>query len=144
MSQDPNQPQPPADQPPQPPQQPQQPSPPPPGPPPPAPGAPPGQPPAAPGGAPPPPMGVPPATKRTNGKAVASLVCGIAGFLVCPLVLHIAAIILGNQAKGEISRDPSQEGQGMAQAGYILGVIGLVLSVLTVVLIIVIAVASSA
>ena len=88
-------------------------------------------------------MGVPPATKRTNGKAVASLVCGIAGFLVCPLVLHIAAVILGNQAKGEISRDPSQEGQGMAQAGYILGIVGLVLSALTVVIII-IAVAASA
>jgi hypothetical protein len=61
---------------------------------------------------------------RVEGTAIASLILGIAGFLVCPLVLHILAIILGNQAKAKIAADPSLEGDALAKAGVILGWVG--------------------
>lgn len=73
------------------------------------------------------PAGVPSAGRRTEGSAVASLVLGIAGFAVCPIVLHIAAIILGNQARRRIDGDPMLEGDGLARAGVILGWVGLAL-----------------
>ncbi len=62
--------------------------------------------------------------RRTDGQAVASLVLGIAGIVVCPLVCSIIAIILGGQAKKRIAADPTLEGDGMAKAGVILGWIG--------------------
>src|SRR5438105_15428189 len=79
---------------------------------------------------PPQPYGQPPAygaPSRTEGLAVASLVLGIAGIVVCPIVCSVLAIIFGLQAKTKIRQDPSLQGDGMAQAGFILGIIGLVL-----------------
>jgi hypothetical protein len=68
----------------------------------------------------------PPAQQqRTPGNAVASLVLGILGIILCPLICSVLAIIFGRQAKDEIERDPSLGGAGMAQAGYILGLVGL-------------------
>ncbi len=61
---------------------------------------------------------------RTEGTAVASLVLGIAGFVVCPLICSVLAIVFGAQAKNKIRQDPSLQGAGMAQAGFILGIIG--------------------
>ena len=98
---------------------------------------------------PPPGYGAPPGgpyggygpTRSTNGKAIAALVCGVAGFVFCPLTA-IAAVILGPQAKREISEQPDRyDGTGLAQAGQILGwvnialwAVGLVLFILLVVL----------
>ena len=65
--------------------------------------------------------------RRTEGLAVASLVLGIGGFVVCPLICSVLAVIFGLQAKTKIRQDPSLQGEGMAQAGFILGIIGLVL-----------------
>ena len=62
---------------------------------------------------------------QTSGKATASLVLGIAGFLVFPLVCSILAIVLGNQAKQEIAADPRLGGESAANAGVILGWIGI-------------------
>jgi hypothetical protein len=62
--------------------------------------------------------------RRTESSAVASLVLGIAGFFVCPLVLHILPIIFGNQAQTRIRQDPTLDGEGLARAGVILGWIG--------------------
>ena len=73
---------------------------------------------------------------------MASLVLGIAGFVVCPFVCSILAIIFGQQAKNKIRMDPSLQGQGMAQAGFVLGIIGLAISVI-VLLIIIIAAANN-
>jgi hypothetical protein len=64
------------------------------------------------------------AQRRTDGQAVASLVLGIIGIGMCPLIASIVAIILGSQAKARIAADPSLEGEGMAKAGVILGWIG--------------------
>jgi hypothetical protein len=112
----------------------------PPGPPPPGWGAPP--PPPPPGyGAPPPGYGGPPGygappgwgpsppgyPTGTNQKAVWALVCGIVG--LCCGIVGIVAIILGNQAKSEIQAT-GQGGLGMAQAGFVLGIVDLVLGVL--------------
>lgn len=60
----------------------------------------------------------------TNGKAIAALILGIGGFIVCPLICSVLAIVFGNLAKKEIDANPGQEGRGMAQAGFILGIVG--------------------
>jgi hypothetical protein len=84
-------------------------------------------PPAAPGaGAPAP---------RTPGKATAALVLGIVGIFICPIVCSVLAIIFGQQAKREIDADPDLGGRGVAQAGFILGIVGLVLMVPAIILI---------
>jgi hypothetical protein len=59
--------------------------------------------------------------RRTEGNAIASLILGIAAFVVCPLIPAILAVIFGNKAKQNIAADPNLEGEGMAKAGVILG-----------------------
>lgn len=78
----------------------------------------------------PPPFQTGYAPRRTEGMAVASLVLGIAGIIICPLICSILAIVFGSQAKGKIAADPSLEGEGMAKAGVVLGWIGIALSIL--------------
>jgi len=71
------------------------------------------------------------ASSATNGKAVASLVFSILGFFVCYVIGPIVGIVLGGQAKREIRRSGGrQQGDGIAQAGQILGWVGLGLTVL--------------
>lgn len=72
-------------------------------------------------------MATPPA--GTNGKAIASLVLGILSLFCCGFISGIAAIILGKQAQQETAIS-GQNGAGLAQAGFILGIIGTVLSIL--------------
>lgn len=76
-------------------------------------------------------MATPPA--GTNGKATASLVLGILSLFCCGFITGIAAIILGKQAQRETAIS-GQNGAGLAQAGFILGIIGTVLSVLAAVM----------
>jgi hypothetical protein len=64
---------------------------------------------------------------RTPGNATASLVLGILGLVFCPIVCSLLAIIFGRQARDQIERDPSLTGAGTANAGYILGIVGLAL-----------------
>jgi hypothetical protein len=80
---------------------------------------------------------------QTSGKAVASLVLGVAGFLVLPVVCSVLAIVLGTQAKHEIKADPRLGGEGMARAGVILGWVGVVFSVVAVLLVLLIAASMS-
>lgn len=70
---------------------------------------------------------------RTEGLAITSLVLGIAGFVLCPLILHIFAIILGNQAINKIRSDPALEGEPLARAGIVLGWVGVGLAALALV-----------
>lgn len=77
------------------------------------------------------------AMRRTEGTAVASLVLGIAGFVVCPFVCSILAIIFGVQAKNKIRQDPSLQGAGMAQAGFILGIISLAIGAIVLIIVII-------
>lgn len=69
---------------------------------------------AAPGMYPP-----PPAPNRTNGMAIASLVCSIAGLVTCALS-SIAGVVLGVIALNQIKRT-GEDGRGMALAGVIVG-----------------------
>jgi hypothetical protein len=62
----------------------------------------------------------------TNGMAIASLVCGILGWVMFPVVAPILAIIFGHLARGQI-RHTGEGGGGMALAGLVLGYINLAL-----------------
>jgi len=59
----------------------------------------------------------------SSSKATPALVLGIVGLLCCG-VCAILAIIFGKQAKDEIAANPGMGGEGMAQAGFILGIVG--------------------
>ena len=88
--------------------------------------------------------GMPPGSAGSNGKATAALVLGICGLVVCPLICSVLAIIFGKQAQSELALNPAQSGEGMAKAGFIMGVIGLALyGVLLVFYIIIIAAATT-
>ena len=90
----------------------------------------------------PPPYG---AVRRTEGLAVASLVLGIVGLpIICPfLIPSVLAIIFGLQARTKIRQDPSLQGEGMAQAGFIMGIVGTALVVIFWVVVIVLAAANN-
>ena len=73
-----------------------------------------------------------PAT-RTNGLAIAAMICGIAQFVGFWLLGTIPAIILGHMARKQI-RQTGEQGSGMATAGLVLGYIGVALTALFVIL----------
>ncbi len=67
-------------------------------------------------------------TKQTPGEATASLVLGIMGLLFCPLICSLLAIIFGVKAKNMIDASGGYlGGRGVAQAGLIMGVVGMAL-----------------
>jgi hypothetical protein len=78
--------------------------------------------------------GQPFAGQRTNGMAIAALICG-----VCQIFFWffsgIPAIVLGHLARRQI-RQTGEAGSGMALAGMILGYVGLALTVLFVIVIV--------
>ncbi len=73
-----------------------------------------------------------PLAQRTNGKAIASLVLSILGLVgILPILGSLLGILLGHLARGEIARHPeATTGEGLAQAGVILGWVGLALNLL--------------
>jgi hypothetical protein len=83
----------------------------------------------------------PQASQRTNGLAVAALVCGIAQ-LVAFWPATILAIVLGHKARRDIRRT-GEQGDGLARAGIILGYIGLGLTLLAVLWVALVAVKAS-
>jgi hypothetical protein len=86
---------------------------------------------------------VKPAGSQTNGLALTALILGILGVTVLLLTLglgflftlpcSIAAWICAAQARARIAVGETTAGRGHAQAGYILGVIGVVLGVMAMV-----------
>lgn len=69
--------------------------------------------------------------QEQNQKALWSMILGILGLVCCWLVTSIPAIVLGHMAKQEIAASGGRQGgQGMAQAGFIMGIIGTALGVL--------------
>jgi uncharacterized Zn finger protein (UPF0148 family) len=78
--------------------------------------------PAVPAPPPPPAPPRPASAVQTSGMAIASLVMGIAGWTVLPLLGSILAIVFGYAARNEIRRRPGElTGEGMAVAGLVLG-----------------------
>jgi hypothetical protein len=73
------------------------------------------------------------AAQRTNGYAIASLVLGIAGLFVFPVIPSILAIVFGHKARDEIRRSPGMTGDGLALAGLILGWLAIALTALALV-----------
>ncbi|HEX8205159.1 MAG TPA: DUF4190 domain-containing protein [Solirubrobacteraceae bacterium] len=73
------------------------------------------------------------AAGESSGKATASLVLGIFGLVliiipIAGLILGILATAFGSTAKSEIKRR-GMSGLGKANAGFVLGIIAIVLSV---------------
>ena len=63
-----------------------------------------------------------PPTTRTSTLAIISLVGGITGFTVLPMLGAIVAVITGHMAQSEIKKSSGMiTGKGMATAGLIMG-----------------------
>jgi hypothetical protein len=69
---------------------------------------------------------------KTSPLAIISLVTGIVGLLCCNyFVLSIAAIVTGFIGRKQIRESGgTQKGDGMAKAGFILGIVGIVLGII--------------
>ncbi len=92
--------------------------------------APPAPPPVAPG------YDAPPPKTGTEGTAIASLVVGIVSLIIFGVILGAIAIVLGNKAKKKIAASGGQlGGSGLATAGQILGVLGIIGSIIVLVFI---------
>jgi len=81
----------------------------------------------------PPPQGYgpPPAIAHTSGKAIFSLVAGIASWFFCPGLASLLAVITGHMAKGEIRNSGGYvTGDGLATVGLILGYLNIALSLM--------------
>jgi hypothetical protein len=75
---------------------------------------------------------------RDHPKAQTAMILGILG-LVCCSILAIPAYVIGNNAVNEIDASGGQlGGRGMANAGKIMGIIGMVLLALSVLYVIVV------
>jgi hypothetical protein len=84
----------------------------------------------------PPPPSAPAPSAPTSGLALASLVLGVAGLTVLPLIASILAIIFGTMARNDIRQRPGQvSGEGMAKAGLIMGWIAVGATVLILLLV---------
>ncbi|HSJ58245.1 MAG TPA: DUF4190 domain-containing protein [Anaerolineae bacterium] len=71
----------------------------------------------------------------TSGLAIASLLLGIGGLTLLPLLGSIVAIVLGYMARNDIRRRPGEvEGDGLALAGIVLGWIAVGLTLLGLIL----------
>lgn len=72
-----------------------------------------------------------PVPTQTNTMAVVSLVAGILGLSLLPVVGSIVAVITGPLAKREIAASGGgQSGEGLATAGAVLGWVGIGLTVI--------------
>jgi hypothetical protein len=64
-------------------------------------------------------------SQSTNGYAVASLVLGITGLAVLPVIASVLALVFGYMGRNEIDRSGgAQGGRGLAVAGIVLGWVG--------------------
>ena len=68
---------------------------------------------------------------QNHPRATTALILGILAFLCCGIFTGIPAFIIGRRAEAEIYASGGQlGGAGMAKAGWILGLISIILSVL--------------
>lgn len=69
------------------------------------------------------------AVSRTDGYAIASMACSAAAFFGAFIVGSILGIVFGKMARARITADPTLGGEGLAQAGIIVGWVGLAVGV---------------
>jgi hypothetical protein len=74
------------------------------------------------------------AVSRTDGYAIASLACSAAAFFGALVLGSILGIVFGKMAQARIAADPTLGGEGLAQAGIIVGWLGLVIGAVFVML----------
>jgi hypothetical protein len=72
---------------------------------------------------------------KTSTKAIAAFVLSIAGLIVLPLVCSTLAIVFAVIGRKEIDADPRLTGRGLATAGLMIGIVGLVLAAIALVVI---------
>ncbi|MEU7039946.1 DUF4190 domain-containing protein [Streptomyces varsoviensis] len=70
-----------------------------------------------------------------SGQATASMVLGILGLLILPLILPVVALCLGISARRKADRGEAG-GRGQAVAGIVLGIIGCAFAALGVIIIV--------
>jgi hypothetical protein len=71
---------------------------------------------------PPPPPAAPAVGRQTSVLAIVSLVFGLLGWTLLPLVGSLVAVITGHLARAEVRRAPGAvDGDGLAVAGLVLG-----------------------
>ena len=76
--------------------------------------------------------------RQTSALAVVSLVSGILGWTLMPLLGSFVAVVTGHLARSEIRRAQGQlEGDGMAVAGLVLGYLSLAVALLAMVALVV-------
>lgn len=70
-----------------------------------------------------------PAARSTNVMAILSLLFGLSSWIILPFLGAVVAVVLGHMARSEIRRAPpgTQEGDGLAVGGLIMGYAQLVL-----------------
>ncbi|MFF2408243.1 DUF4190 domain-containing protein [Streptomyces sp. NPDC058092] len=76
--------------------------------------------------------GYPGGTPLPSGKATASMVLGIVGLLLIPIIPPIIALCLGISARRMADRGEGA-GRGMATAGMVMGIIGIAFAALGVI-----------
>jgi hypothetical protein len=59
-------------------------------------------------------------------QARTSMICGIIGIFCIGFILGLIAIIMASQAMSSMRKTGSEEGRGMAVAGMVLGILGLI------------------
>jgi hypothetical protein len=65
------------------------------------------------------------AVARTDGYAIASIACSAVAFFGAFIIGSILGIVFGKMAQARLAADPTVGGEGLAQAGIILGWVGL-------------------
>lgn len=70
--------------------------------------------------------------QKTNGLAIASMVCGIVGLFIGALWLGITALCLSIAAKNRLKVFPEEKGKGMATAGLVLGIIDIAFGIIAI------------
>ncbi len=76
---------------------------------------------------------------QDNGSGTIALVTGILSFFVCPIILSIVAIVYGKKGMAAAAAGTADNG-GQAKAGYIMGIISLILAIIVIVLYIILGV----
>lgn len=85
------------------------------------------------------------ATPPNSSKATTALVLAILAWVVCPVVLAIAALVVASGADDEIKASNGQlQGQNLVTAARVLSIVNLIIPGLIVLLILIIAVFGSA